>query len=470
MMAAQQVLPVFSTPDAPDFRPIVQLHRGHDGFVSFHRKNGDEWENLFSIKARELDSYFPQLLPTFENDSYYSINGMFRAGHGISPYARELGLKRAHRNRDSLRWITSCFVDIDCHSLGIDVGTAVGAIISAQDDGKIPPASMLCRSGRGVWVFWFLRSDDETKSEPVPAFPEKIRLWCNVQCAITRLFGAIGADANARDGARVTRIPGSINSKSGRRVDYWIQADHNGRPFVYTLPDVAAAFDVHLPTRHREVTAVAAVLSLRGRKGQRGRWLKARSNFERLWELRGSFVEGTRNNAVYVYATILQSQRLNDDVVWSECSRLFADLAAGTHPFTFVDFDQAMKASAGFRFGGIKNQTIADYLDVTPDEAAVLDNWPPASRFQARLADDQAEKLSRAELQQRRRGLLLSKLAELKAAGVTVPPLRDLAAWLTVQGIPTVAVTVGTDLKALGIKNPRKPKRRARSRQRKLPL
>lgn len=466
-MMAQQVLPTFTAPNSPDFRPIVQLHRGHDGYVSFHRKAGDQWENLFSIKARELDTYFPQLLPTFETDSYFSVNGMFRGGHGVSPHAAELGLPRAHRNNDSIRWITSCFVDLDCHALGIDVGTAVGTIINAQDAGTIPPASMLCRSGRGLWVFWFLQSDDENKAEPVAAFPEKIRTWCNVQCAVTRLFSTIGADAAARDVSRVTRIPGSINSKSGRRVAYWIQGDDNGHPFVYTLNSLARAFQVQLPTRHAAVTQAHAKLSARGRKGQAGRWLKARSNFERLWELRGTFPQGTRNNAIFVYATILRSQKLDDDVVWAECSRLFADLAVGDHPYTMADFDQAMKSSVGFRFGGVKNQTIADMLDVSPDEAAVLDNWPPASRFKAVVSDGEADKLSRSELQQRRRGLLLSKLAELKANGVTVPPLRDLAAWLSDQGLPTVACTVAGDLAALGIKNPRKPKRRAKSRQRK---
>lgn len=463
---AQQVLPVFVDQGGPDFRPIVHLHRGHDGYVSFGRKQDDAWEDLFSIKARELESYFPQLLPTFETDSYFSINGMYRGGHGVSRHATELGLPRAYRKNDGVRWITSCFVDLDCHALGIDVGTAVGHVVNLQDDGVIPPASMLSRSGRGLWAFWFLRSDDQD-NEPVRAWSEKIRLWCNIQCAITRVFGDIGADPN-RDAARVTRIPGSINSKSGKRVDHWIQTASNGKPFVYKLGDLAAELNVHLPTRHSAVTAVNAVLSQRGRKGQRGRWIKARSNFESLWELRGTFGEGTRNNAIFVYAMILRSQKLDESDVWAECNRLFADgMATGSQPFTWLDFEAAMKQSVGYKFGGMKNQTIADMLVVTPEEAAVLDNWPPASRFNAVATVAEVEKLSRTERAQRRQGLLLKKLAELKAAGVTVPPLRDLAAWLTDQGFEAAAATVTSDLKALKIENPRKRKRRATSRQRK---
>lgn len=471
---AQQVLPVFSEPHAPDFSPIVQLHRGHDGFVSFGRKIGQEreWEHLFSIKAGELESYFPQLLPTFDTDSYYSINGMYRADRGISPHARKLGLDlpRARCDGQTVRWITSCFADIDCHKLGIDLGTALGTVVNAQDSGAIPPASMLCRSGRGLWVFWFLRSDDDS-SGPVRAWEEKIRLWANIQCEVTRMFAAIGADAGSRDVARVTRIPGSINPKSGHRVAYWIQAAADGKPFVYTLPSLATAFNVKIPTRHAAVTALDDKLKkdrAKGHKGQRGRWIKARRNFEVLWELRGAFAEGTRNNAAFLYASILKSQKLDEDVVWCECTRLFnTGMARGKNLFTMVDLKAAIKKAKRFPFAGVRNQTIADKLDVTPEEAAVLDNWPPASRFQTGLVEGEADKLSRGEKKQRRRGLLQSKVAELKADGQVVPPLRDLAAWLTDQGLPTVACTVTEDLKALGIKNPRKPCRRAKSRQRK---
>jgi len=49
---------------------------------------------------------------------------------------------------------------MDCHKLGIDTGTAIGSIIRAQDDGIIPPASVLIRSGRGVWAIWLLNGRD----------------------------------------------------------------------------------------------------------------------------------------------------------------------------------------------------------------------------------------------------------------------------------------------------------------------
>ena len=457
----QHVLPAFVDLEFPDYRPIKLLHRGNDGFISFHRKNGDDFENLFSMKSNELETCFPQLLPALDVDSYFSVNAMYRANKGTSLAAKENGVRlpQAYRDNDGLKYLTSCFADIDCHKLGIDVGSAVGAVIRAQDRGDIPPASMLTRSGRGVWVWWMLR-DDKNPRMPVRAWPDKVRLWCNVQRKVTDLFASVGADAGARDAARITRIPGSVNSKANARVDYWLQAGADGKPFSYTLEALATKFNVELPTRNTEVMTVAKRLSDRGRKGQRGRWLKARTNFENLWERRGRFAEGCRNNAVFIYATILRSQLLDESVVWEDCRRLYADLDQGSEPYTLDDLAASMKRAPGFgkvgKFGGIRNQTIADMLDVTPDEAALL-GWPPASRFKT---TPEPEALSRTELRVRRRELLRSMVARLGY----VPTQREMVAWLEEQGVPTVEATVAKDLDELGIDRPKpKPKKRRRS-------
>ena len=472
MDGSQHVLPAFVELEYPDYRPIILLHRGNDGFVPFcrKRKDSDDFEDMFSMKASEIESYFPQLLPALDVDSYFGINAMYRANKGTSLTAKEHGVRlpQAYKSGDGVKYLTAVFADIDCHKLGIDVGSAVGAVIRAQDRGDIPPASMLTRSGRGVWVWWMLR-DEKNPRLPIRAWPEVIRLWCNVQRKVTDLFASVGADAGARDSARITRVPGSVNSKADARVVYWLQAGSDGKPFSYTLEALANTFNVELPTRNKEVMTVTKRLSVRGRKGQRGRWLRARTNFENLWERRGRFAEGVRNNAVFVYATILRSQLLDESVVWEECRRLYADLDQGNEPYTLDDLAASMKRAVGFgrvgRFGGVRNQTIADMLDVTPDESVLLPSWKPASRFKT---TPEPESLSRRELQVRRRELLRVKVAELGF----VPSQRELVGWLEEQGVPTVEATVAKDLDALGIDRPKpKPKKRrkrAHDSQRKL--
>jgi hypothetical protein len=188
--------------------------------------------------------------------------------------------------------------------------------------------------------------------------------------------------------------------------------------------------------------------------------LKARKNFERLWELRGTFKMGTRNNAVFVYAAILRSQRLDESAVWCELNRLFRDLEQDKHPFTLADLKDSAKVGV-IKLGGIRNQTIANMLSVTPDEATMLDGWTAAEKYGQPLSED--ETLNRPEKVLRRRGLIQARIDELGA----VPTERELAEYITSQGIYCVPGTIHVDLKALNISNPRRRGRRGRKRARK---
>lgn len=493
---AQNLLPQFSDYNAPNVGPILQLHRGRDGFVQFSRRAEDgNWEEMGTIKADELNGMFPQLAPELDRDTYFSVNGYWRP----SPYksTRDYGgLTLSPPNSDikDLRWLNACFADLDVGRENSEIPTkrmtvadAVAGIIQLEDEGVIPPPSMIARSGQGVWVFWLLRDSDK-EHLPVRAYPDKLRLWVNIQAKLSALLAALAADVGSRDAIRVTRVPGSINTKVGRRSNYWIPLGADGKGHSYTLREMADLLQVCLPQAHPAVDAKKKALSARGIKGQQGRWKHARSNFELLWETRRTFKEGTRNFAVFIYASILRSQRLEEDVVWYECQRLYESLerGPGTKPFTVKDFNKVMSASKGFSFrgrgatqytlkgsgfGGIKNRTIADLLDVTPEESAMLHNWPPASRFAQPPTAAEAGELGRREAQDRRQGLLKRKHDDLDAQGIKLPSIRDLAAWLETMGLPCSPQTVAQDLKTLGIVNPRsesaKRKKRAATRQRK---
>jgi len=480
-MTEQLAFPSFVEPDAPDMKPILLLHRRHDGYVSFHRKDDEgNHEDLFSVPARTLDGIFPQLSPLFEKDSFFSIHGWYRGGHGDAKHSpgnlyldnqgRRVPLPRAHRKSNDIRWLTCAFADLDYHNLGIDFPTAFGEVIRAQDAGRIPPASLVTRSGRGMWLFWFLIGDDG--KQPVRAWDEKVRLWCNVQRVLGERLAAIGSDAAARDVSRITRIAGSVNSKAETRVAYWIQANQLGKKYNYGLGSLVDFLGVEVPKRNPRIEETSNYLSERGRNGQRGRWLKARKQFERLCELRGTFGEGTRNNAVFVYATILRSlqgdAKIPESTIREEIERLVASFLQSGHPFTRDDMESALRASPGFgrtgRFGGITNQKISDMLLVTPDEARVLETWKAASRFLPASPDSLEEpSLSREEKASRRQRLLKELIDE---AGY-VPTADTLVAFLEERGLPAARNTVLLDLKALGIKNPRSRKRRRRKVARK---
>ena len=457
------LMPIFECSEGPDLEPILSLHRRNDGYVTFHRQQSGDWQNLFSVKASDLDGYFPQMSPLLERDAYFSINAFWKPGYKVSPHSPEgTELKHAHRDRKSVRWLTACFADLDCYNLGLSVGETVGLVIDAQDRKEIPPASMIVRSGRGVWVFWFL-VDKKAPERPQAAFNDRVELWHHVQREIgTRLF-RLGADAASRDVARVTRVPGSINSKTegNDRVDYWFQANSLGQRFSYTLDDLAEIVGAKRRKVESETSKVVDALSERGRKGQAGRWLKARADFENLWAQRGTWSEGTRNGALMVFLAILRSQRISEGTIRVEAERLVADFDQPKgREFTRLQFEETWKKTKGFKFGGLTNQYIGDRLRITAAEAEHLSVFPPAG---GNDDDDEQSQLTKSELRDRRRVMLKDLIRQGKPP--TLDALRD---WLEERGHIVVNETIASDLRALGIDNPRAKRKRRKKRQPKL--
>jgi hypothetical protein len=469
------LFPDFTEPNEPDLKPVLELHRGHDGFVSFHRKSeSGGWQDLFSVAARELDGVFPQMSPMLEEDSYFSIHGFYRSGYGISQSSPgTTRLKRAFRRSDGLKWLTCCFADIDCHKLGIQDGDAIGAVINAQDADMIPPASMITRSGRGVWLFWFLVNDADDGL--IRAWPEKVQIWSAVQRAIGDRLANIGSDAAARDASRVTRIAGSVNRKAAARVAYWLQANKHGHKYRYTLPKMADLLGVTVSRgirtieNHSQSLRVSEERRMIGLKGQRGRWVHARDQFLQLWEMRGKFEVGTRNNAVVIWTAILRSLRSETDPAKRKFSE--AEVLAEVHrlvqcfpktpPFTTSDQIAAMRAANQNQFGNLRNQTISDWLNITPEEAAFLKTWKAATRYQA---DDEPVTDWDSMSQSERRELRRRSIRSIVESFGRVPTSEELVSELSDRGIPTVTATVLADLQAMNIENPRKRRRKRKKR------
>ncbi len=478
-MAHQLSIPDFIEPAFPDLRPVLAIHRGHDGFVSFHSGDG-EFHDLFSIRACDLEGVFPQLIPQLEFDGYFSINGFLRHG-GYLRGNRLPELSRALRRNDSVRWLTCCFADLDSHRLGLSVGQTVGAVIDAQDRNEIPPASMMVRSGRGVWCFWFLMSDDG--SGLVGAFPDKVQTWCSIQNSIGKRLAILGSDPMARDLSRITRIAGSVNSKAAAgRVSYWIQKNGAGGKYTYTLGDLAERFGVKRPKVIASIESKNEELAARGRKGAAARWMYDLDRFRRLWNLRGTFPVGMRNKAVNIYATILASLRGDDAIPPADIRAAVLDLwetfPQEPEPYPWSQALRVLSPSsikgltAKSKLRPLRAQSIADLLEVTQEEFEILKNggkgWPPAMKYGGAVR----ETLSRPEQQKRRRELLRGRFG----GGAAVPPLGQLVVWLDeTAGLESTPATVASDLRAIGIENPRghvaksrRKRSRAQKRERKL--
>ncbi len=436
-------------PAGPDWQPIRAIHRHSDGVITFHRKNAaGEFENLFGISSKYLESMFPEIAEQLETDSYFSINAFFSPEKG-----RHYIAAAQARQPSKLRYLCAAFADVDSHKLGLDFGTAFGMILSAQEKGEILPASIIVRSGRGLWLFWLL-SDHRNPELPCRAFPEKVRVYVDVNRVIGERLAAVGADPVARDALRLVRIAGSKNPRAKSvpeylRVKYWIQCGAQGKPAVYTLDRLAEFFGANLPKL--DSPSKQALLEARRASGDRLRGhaqLNARRlrEFNLLLAYRGGFDEGNRNHAALIYAWLLRRSGLDRDAVTAHVERF-----AGTcRPQLDMSARRdAIRTAFSRTIRRLCDQTIADWLDITPTESTMLERLPAASRFG--MVKVGAPQVPSVNADQRRR-LIAQLVTEFG-----VLSCRAMANLLSQRGCPVSQMSVCTDYRALGLSKERKP-------------
>jgi hypothetical protein len=232
--------------------PILHLHRHEDGYIAFAtERDGEDFRPLVSIKASELETWFPAWRDLLLKDAYVGINADLRV-RKYGPHGAAYGYP-LHRS-DRLRYLNACYVDIDFQKLGLDLGTVIGRVINLQESGQLPHASMIVRSGNGIWLLWLIH-DIKAPDISQRAFPDKLELYSRIQNAIIERLLPLGADMAARDAARHLRIPGSLNSGAEKTVEWWIQGEGNSG-YVYTLPELAKLFKA-IPTRRHHGELVA---------------------------------------------------------------------------------------------------------------------------------------------------------------------------------------------------------------------
>jgi len=445
-----------SDPVGPDASPITALHRGHDGYITFHSAlNSDgtpssKVRQTVAIRADALEGMFPQFANALAEDAYFSINA-------FAVPKEEQGKALTHSNavyRSTMtRYLCATHVDIDCYRLGITVGQAIGQVIDAQIKKEIPSPSVYAHSGRGLWLFWFLR-DDENALRPPRSFPRNVIQWAAIERKVVSMFGASGADSNAARTTTITRVPGSENSKSGEPVK-WLIAGEGSNAYTYTLKELAEWFGV---TQADTNYAIASRRIPNNARGHIALHKQRLEQFELLRQIRGGFKEGHRNYAALIYSTILRKNKVHEDdlikaveVLARECDPVYpVDEAVRTAVST-------ISRTRAFKFS---NDKIGDSLDITPDEHYRLQEhfreraWPAASRFglpaPKPIVDEQkasAEEAKQALIRARHR-----KILDLmtKAPGTT---LRQLSASLRQEGFSGCSLrSVKLDLDRLGLK------------------
>lgn len=226
--------------------PMIELiHSGKDSYIPFMGKNSaGELKNLFSLRRDQLRSYFPEMMKWLVQDSYMGVNSYYRPA--IYPN-KTTGLPDVWRKEFNLKYLNAVYADLDVGRSDSKIKEQRIPWIEAQHkveylmaQGKLPQASIYAPSGRGLYLIWLIR-DPQDPNLPQKAWPEKLQLYKNINRSLTFKLRKLAADQKAIDGARVLKTPGTIDSKSGNQVRYFIRVGDQGLPFIHTLEGLAAA-------------------------------------------------------------------------------------------------------------------------------------------------------------------------------------------------------------------------------------
>jgi hypothetical protein len=251
----------------------MQLVHGNttDGYIHVSRKQDGEFKDFCFIPMESLPQCGKVINDHYKTDAYHSVNLFYQTAQWIN---KKIGLPGATKKdrcvfgarcKENLRWLTACFADLDCGrseeesiakgnpALALPPEVVKKEVLVMMESGLLPMASIIAESGRGIYLFWFLRDDEGML---VRGDKYNYRIVEGLNKAIYKLLLHLGADERTSDATRICRIPGSIHSGASREVKYYLHVDEHGDGFTYTPAGLREMLGCSDPTPQPPAPAV----------------------------------------------------------------------------------------------------------------------------------------------------------------------------------------------------------------------
>jgi hypothetical protein len=189
---------------------ISILHENDDGYIAIAAKKGKEYVQ-YHYKANDLTYNIGKAI-SLDANIYITPNSFFMPIRKI----------------ENIRKLNALYIDIDYYNIE-NLKTydheRILAILENDYFGQdVPEPSFVIYTGRGLAVYWLI------ESVPIKVLP----LWNSIQKFFVDKLKDMGADSKSIDGARIMRLAGSVNDKTGQRSKLYMY-DEN---LVYTLRDI----------------------------------------------------------------------------------------------------------------------------------------------------------------------------------------------------------------------------------------
>lgn len=364
----------------------------------------EDWHQCYMSDSK-ITGFICTFQLEYKKHQFYGLNDLKQLLAAADRHEKDVYLslnafEYGSRTTSALKQIRNIGVDIDCYKLGVSVETALGEIRQLVVNGRVPNPNLVILSGRGVQLIYSISGG---------ASPKMAFLSQYITTQFISELRHLGADTSATDVTRVFRLPHSVNSRSDKqvKVELW-------RTLEYSLLELYS-FCTPLEQRRKASRGRKGSLStLPPRKGLKDLYSlnTARKNdLELLVSIRNGDVE-KRNVLTYIYAytvaLILKNKeatiefamqlndRLNDPEKLKEVRRTagsaYDDALKFFEEFKKRDFKMWYQTADGI-IRPMKNATIIEALDITPDEMKQFSTVIDKAEKQAR--DTQAKSRKR---------------------------------------------------------------------------
>jgi len=347
------------------------LHGAGKGYVTLAQKTTGLWQQ-HAYTTQQLD----QLLPAYSGvDDVYISQNRFWGARAVSRLAQ----------------LCALYADVDYYKHPDLSGMhPLGVLELAFTDlqlCKIPRPSLAVSTGRGLALIW--------RHEPVPHYV--LPKWSLCQEYIFEALKGLGADPSAKDAARVLRLVGSRNSKSGTIVEA-VWEEHGEATWEFgdladeILPLSRRELEERRTNRSENQDKLASKDSTRASKSRDNlekRFTAATLALGRLGDLQRLLMlreyvklpPGQRDHWMFVAATSL-AKLVEPQFLEREILILGRDYAGWSEAETRSRMQSVIARAHAASMGGkvewkgqqrdprflLKNQTIIDMLGITPSE------------------------------------------------------------------------------------------------------
>lgn len=324
------------------------VHPSSDGYVTVATRQNDKWKE----QSYPVSEWYKHIVINQKVDCYYTPNTYFIP----------------HRATENARHLNAFYVDLDFYKYGLSLDDVLQAVDFLVNTERLLEPTFIYSSGRGAYLFWQIES--------VPAkYIQVLKLFNHIQSFLIDTLQDLGADIQAKDVARVLRVPTSFNTRSGEKVKILSYSNKfYTMRYLQQFMNEALMIDIETFKKPKKVIENNRKSKVKYLYSYYSLAVARANDIRTLCKLRNYDIHGNRNSFlhVYVYQMFLIHNnfhvardfvfKLNDDLVEPLDSKELETIVKST----FKAYEKHREdVSKGYNY---KNETLIELFEITADE------------------------------------------------------------------------------------------------------